>query len=115
VSVLDVVHSGVAIANRVTAPFQELVSHEASHLSTDGYSTRSYDAPIVRPALVEWVQRQIRTTSGELAASAATVTVLDPTVLIDIHDRLTLSDGLTRPILNLAKPPGRPLTEAFLG
>jgi len=120
VSLLDVVRAGVAIANTVTAPLQALVSHEVSHLSTDGFSTRTYDAPILRPAIVDWKQKHVRTLSGELTVSRASILFLDPSVIVDDHDRLTLPDGTTGPVLDMSgyidPITGHPVaTEIFLG
>jgi hypothetical protein len=119
-SLLDVVRVGVAIANQVTAPLQALVSHEASHLSADGFSTRTYDPPVLRPAIVDWKQKHLRTMTGDLTVSRASVIFLDPTVIVDDHDRLILPDGTTGPILDMSgfidAGTGHPiLTEVWLG
>ena len=119
-SLLDVIRGGVAIANRVTAPLQALVSHAAASLSTDGYSTRTWAAPVMRPAIIDWKQAQVRTLAGELTVSRATITFLDPTVDIDEYDRLILPDGTTGPILDMSgfidAGTGQPVcTTVFLG
>jgi hypothetical protein len=118
-SLLDIVRSGVAIANSVTAPLQASVTHYA-YASATGSGTRTYAAPVVRKALVEMKQQQVRTSSGELTMSRASVVFLDPAVIVTLFDKIVLPGGITGPILAmdgfLDAITGTPiLTEVFLG
>jgi len=108
VSLLDVVRSAVKIADKVTKPLQGLVSFER-YLSQDGFGTKTYATPATLRAIVELKQQQVRSTSGELSVSRASVLFLDVAGLkavapsgVSVNDRVTLPDGTTGPILNLS-------------
>ncbi len=107
-SLLDVVRSAVKIADHVTKTLQCLVSFER-YLSQDGYGTKTYANPANLRAIVELKQQQVRSTSGELSVSRASVLFLDVAGLkvvapsgVSVNDRVTLPDGTTGPILNLS-------------
>ena len=115
----DLVRDGVALANSLTADLQANVTHKA-WVSTSGSGVKTYAAPVIRPALVDWKQKQVRTVSGVLTVSRASVTFLDPDVIVDEKDVIILPDGTTGPILDMAgfidRVTGTPyLTEVFLG
>jgi hypothetical protein len=126
-SLLDVVRSGVAIANSVTnsGDLQASVMHEhytesAQLAANKGVGKRTLDAAVSRPALVQKKQQMVRTASGELVQSKASVVFLDPAVLVTLFDKITLPDGTTGPILSIEgfvdKRTGQPiLTEVYLG
>lgn len=116
---LDIVRSGVAIANKLTADVQADVMHE-SFLGQTVKGDRQYSAPVSRPAIVQMKQKSVLTASGELTMSNAQIVILDPTVVITDDDRFTLPDGTTQPIIRRAgfvdRGTGLPiLTEIFLG
>lgn len=116
---LDIVRSGVAIANNLTADLQASATHEA-YASETGSGRRTYSAPVNRPALVTRKQKLVRSSSGELVMSEASVVFLDPAVVINELDKITLPDGTTGPIINtegfVDRGTGHPiLTEIYLG
>jgi len=107
-SLLDVLRTGVRIADNVTKSVQGDVTFER-HLSTDAFGTKTYGGPIVMKAIVDYTRRQVRTSSGVMSLSRATVMFLNigDVVLatsgdgIDDNDRITLPDGTTGPILKI--------------
>lgn len=126
-SLLDILRTGVKIANQITQPVQALVmlAHEISHT---GAGTGTYAAPVSIKALVDWKRTQVRTASGELSVTRAVVTFLDVEALkeatngegIGDYDRITLPDGTIGPILDqsgfIDAGTGRPFaTEVMLG
>jgi hypothetical protein len=117
---MDLAHSMIEFADNFTQAqgVQATVQHE-SFISGGGAGSSTHMPPVARPAIVEYKQREVRTSSGEVAMSASTVTFLDPTVEVDINDRITLPNGESGPILALGafvdstqKPI---LTEVYLG
>jgi hypothetical protein len=118
-SLLDAVRAGVAIANAQTKDLQAKVRYE-KYTGTDGYGAKTYASAKLIPAIVDWQQKQLRTPEGTLSVSRASVTFLDPTIIVDDNDRITLPDGTTGPILDMAgfidAGTGHPiLTQVFLG
>lgn len=131
-SLLDIVRSAVKIADDVTKPLQPSVQFR-HYVSSDGYGNRVYDPPVSSPALelraiVDWKQKQLRTTEGILSVSRAMVMFLDIKALVaatagegvDDLDMIILPDGTTGPILDMAgfidAGTGHPVaTEVFLG
>lgn len=70
-------------------------------------------------AVVVYKQRLIRTMSGELAPSSASVTILDPTVVVSANDHFVLPNGIRSDVLNISGPvdpaTGNPfMVEVFL-
>lgn len=127
-SLLDVLRKGVKIADKVTKPIQTSVTFERAVFQNDGYGDKSYPTSVQLPAIVDWKQKQVRTSSGILSVSRASVMFLDVVALakatsgqgISDHDRITLPDGTTGPILDMAgfidAGTGQPLaTEVFIG
>lgn len=127
-SLLDVIRNGVAIADSVTKPLQEMVSLEHISGPASGSGDQGYNAPVSLPAIVDWKQRHLRTANGELSVSRASVLFLDIDALsaatndegIADNDKITLADGTTGPILDMGgfidAGTGRPFaTEVFLG
>jgi hypothetical protein len=116
---LDVVRSGVAIANQLTADLQPNVSHEA-YVSSDGAGRRVYSPAVSRPALVIRKQKLVRSATGEMVMSQAQITILDPAVVINELDKFTLPDNTSGPIIAtdgfVDRLTGHPiLTEIYLG
>lgn len=107
-SLLDVVRSGVATADKITKPLQASVTYER-YLSEDGYGTKTYGTPVTLRAIVDYVSVQVRTASGQLTVSRAVITLLDVVAIvaatsgagIDNNDKFTLPDGDTGPILDI--------------
>lgn len=127
-SLLDVLRSGVAIADSVTKPLQATVLY-SRYVSSDSYGTKSYSPENVKmKAIVDWKQKQVRTLEGVLSVSRASVTFLNIADVvkatggdgINDQDRIVLPDGTTGPILDMAgfidAGTGHPIaTEVFLG
>lgn len=105
-SLLDILRTGVKIANDVTAPIQATVSYERM-TSKDEFGKPTYASPVQLKAIVEAKQQQVRANNGIMNTSRASVLFLDITALvaatsgmgIDDEDKITLPDGSTGPIL----------------
>lgn len=126
-SLLDVLRTGVKIADNVTKSVQADVKFE-KYVSGTGEGDKSYTPAVFLKAIVDWKQKQVRTMSGVLSVSRASVMFLDIAALktatnnegIDDHDKITLPDGTTGPILDMSgfidAGSGHPVaTEVFLG
>lgn len=116
---LDAVRGAVAIANKATADLQPTVNHQTC-IGQDGRGARVFNAGVDRPAIIEMKQRLVRTPNGEMTYSNATITLLDPSVVIGDRDQFTLPDGMSGVILGrkglFDRLTGRPfLTEIYLG
>lgn len=106
----SILRSAVAIANKVTKSlnFQALVSY-ARLTGTGGYGP-IYAATVTLHAIVDFKQAQVRTRSGVLSVTRATITLLDINEVIAAtvgngignDDVFTLPDGDTGPILDLS-------------
>lgn len=119
---LDIVRSGVAIANSLTADLQPTVLREAVvlPLTQDVYGEPVRSAAVATPAIVEMKLRMVRSSGGELVSCRATVTFLDPAVVVHLKDKLTLPDGTSGPILDAVgmtdRGTGKPfLTQVYIG
>jgi hypothetical protein len=119
---LDIVRSGVAIANTLTVDLQAIVIREAAFLplTQDVRGEPNRAAGVNVPALVEMKQRMVKLATGEIIASRAKVTFLDPAIVIHVKDRLTLPDGSQGPILEVEglvdRSTGKSiLSEVFIG
>lgn len=131
-SLLDTLRAGVAIANSVTKPLQATVQFR-HYVSSDESGARVYNPPEGSPAtellaIVDWKQKQLRTSEGILSVSRASVMFLDVNALSDATggegvndlDMIVLPDGTTGPILDMSgfidAGTGEPLaTEVWLG
>lgn len=124
---LDVLRNGVALANKITAPLQGIVSYQRAGVP-DGSGGIIPGAVVQLRAIIDWKQRQVRTISGILTTCRASVTFLDISALnaatdgqgIGDMDTIVLPDGTTGPILDMSgfidAETGHPLaTEVFLG
>lgn len=126
-SILNALRAGVKVADKITKPVQPSVTFERD-LGTDAYGTKAYGTVVSLRAIVDWRQKQVRTPTGILSVSRASVMFLDIAALvaatggtgISDNDKITLPDGTTGPILDLSgfidAGTGQPLaTEVFLG
>lgn len=126
-SLLDVIRSGVKIADKITKPLQPTVGFERA-LGDNGFGGISYSLQFHPHALVDWKQKMLRTPGGEMTVSRASVQFLDIDELMMItagegvndQDRITLPDGTTGPIIDMSgfidAGTGHPFaTEVFLG
>lgn len=123
----SVIRNAVAVADKVTQDLQALVTLRHV-ISSNSSGDITWGDPVSLHALVDWKQKHLRTQSGELTVSRASVLFVDVTELlaatnndgIDDNDIITLPDGTTGPILDMSgfidAGTGRPFaTEVFLG
>lgn len=131
-SLLDALRAGVVVANKVTKSLQPQVEYHR-YVGQTGTGTRTYDPPIgvrttLLDAIVDWKSHSLRTVTGELTVSRASILLLDVDQVvaatggagIDDNDIFFLPDGTTGPILDMGgfidKGTGHPLaTEIYLG
>jgi hypothetical protein len=131
-SLLDVLQGAVAIADNVTKDLQPIVDYHR-FVSADYRGESVYDPPlgglgVGLHAIVDWKQKQVRTPTGELTVTRASITLLniDEVVAatggdgIGDQDVFILPDGTTGPILDMGgfidASTGHPIaTEVFLG
>ena len=127
-SLLDTLRQAVKIADIQTKAIQATVTLQHVAGPPDEFGTQAYTDPTTLVAIVDWKQKQLRTVSGVLSVSRASVMFLDVAAVaaatngegIDDHDIIVLPDGSTGPILDMAgfidAGTGQPLaTEVFLG
>lgn len=108
-SLLDVLRTGVAVANGVTRPLQPRIKYERC-VSVDGAGTKTYAGPRFLHAVEEWEAHPVKTSGGVLTVARATLLFLDiPEVKTATagagftdKDKFTLSDGSTGPVLELS-------------
>jgi hypothetical protein len=112
-SLLDIVRSGVKIADEVTKSLQATVQYRR-YIGSDAYGTILYDPDESLPgipllAIVDYKSTQVRTKDGILTVSRATVMLLDVNAVnaatgglgIDNNDKFILPDGDTGPTLDI--------------
>lgn len=112
-SLLDVIRSGVKVADNVTKPLQATVQYYR-YAGSDGYGTIIYEPDASLPgvpllAIVDYKSSQVRTKEGVLTVSRATVLLLDVNAVIaatggagiDNNDKFILPDGDTGPTLDI--------------
>lgn len=108
-SLLDVVRSVPVIANAITRPLQPVVSYKRL-ISIDGEGEKNYAAATPLHAIVDYASKQVRTSSGVLTVTRATIDLIDITEVVAAtggagignDDVFTLPDGDTGPILDIA-------------
>lgn len=121
---MSLISSMVALADSLTQSFglQADIQYWA-YVSSNGAGKVTYSPPypgagVVVKAIVDKRQRMVKTASGELVQSQASVTFLRPTT-INLFDRIVLPDGTTGPILNTGAfmdgSNAGILTEVYLG
>jgi len=131
-SLLDTLRTGVKLADSITKPLQATVSYWR-YTGSDGFGTKTYNPPqtsagIQLRAIVDWKQKQVRTQTGVLSVSRASVMFLDNAAVVAAtagqgigdNDLIILPDGTTGPIIDMAgfidAGTTHPLaTEVFLG
>jgi len=126
-SLLTILRSGVKTIDKIVKPLEPFVTYERFTPDPTTYGSNFLPAIQLR-AIVDWKQAQVRTQSGVLTVSRAMVMFLDIKALvaatagqgISENDRITLPDGTTGPILDMAgfidAGTGHPIeTEVFLG
>lgn len=105
----DLVRSGVALADSLTAPLQGTVTHEA-WTATTALGEKTFAAGVGRKAIIELKTRERQTSDGRTILTTAKITFLRPIAAhggagrkepIDSRDRLTLPDGSTDPVADV--------------
>jgi hypothetical protein len=96
----DIVADRIATADRITADLQPQVTIYRRTGQT-GAGKPTYAAPVRVPAIVDWMQKNVRTKTGAEAVSRCYIGFLRPTVL-DEADKIVLPDGTTGPILDMS-------------
>lgn len=117
---LDIVRSGIAVANTLTQDLQATITREAFTSGQDVRGEPNRSTGVSVKAIVEYKTRQVKTPSGEFVTSRAKVTILDPSIVIHVKDKLTLPDGTSGPILEVVgladRVTGRPvMSEVYIG
>lgn len=108
-ALIDILRSGVKIADQQTKSLQTTVTFE-KHLGDDGYGNDTFGPKQYLPALCDWRSRQVRTMQGELTVTRMILTFLNVEDVARVtnnegiheEDRITLPDGSTGPILDLS-------------
>lgn len=118
-SFLDTLRSGIALARTLTDSLQTTVTQEVS-AGQDLRGKQIYPTIVSQKAIVEMRQRAIKTSNGESVIARASILFLDPAVVVNYTDRLTLPNGYSGPILEIEgfMDPGtqKPmLTQVYLG
>jgi len=127
VALIDIVRSGVKLADNLTKSLQATVQFQR-HLGDDGFGTDTYATAVPLKAIVDWKQKHLRTQTGELSVSRASIMFIDLAALnattggqgVSDQDKITLPDGTTGPILDMSgfidAGTGHPVaTEVFIG
>ena len=126
-SLLDIVRTGIKIADQQTKSLQATVTFERK-LADTAYGPSGFGSPVKMRAIVDWKQKQVRTPEGVLSVTRASVLFLDVAEVakatgnegISDQDKITLPDGTTGPILDMSgfidAGTGQPVaTEVYLG
>jgi hypothetical protein len=130
-ALMDIIRTGVAIANKVVESVKCDVTFEP-WIGQNGKGADQYGTPVTLRALVDPTKRQRFTQSGALVMTFATLTILDAVAdtaantgetreqPIDPRDIIRLPDGGTAPIVQTGgftdPSTGRPLlNEVILG
>ena len=101
-SLADVIHTGVAVANRLTQSegMQVTVQHAAATDARDDNGRPVFAAAVDRTGLLHAKPRRVLDTTGAERMSRAQLVVLGP-VAFNTEDRVTLPVEGTRPILQV--------------
>lgn len=107
-SLLNVLRSGIRIADKITKPLQAVVMYSREVPGTDGYSG-VLATPVPLHAIVDYKAVQVRTLGGVLSVTRATITLLNIDEIVAAtagfgignNDRFTLPDGDTGPTLDI--------------
>lgn len=124
---LDVVRSGVKVADALTKSLQTTVTYRR-YSAADHYGKKQLLASVPLRALVENKLRRVTSASGIITDSTITITLLDAAAVasvtggvgITVNDEFVLPSGSTNPILNVGgfvdAGTGQPFaTEVYLG
>jgi hypothetical protein len=106
---LQTLRAGIAVADKITKPLQATVTYERA-IGNDGYGKTTFANGVPLKAIVDFARKQVRTTSGELSVTRATIDLLDINAVVKAtggegignDDRFTLPDGDSGPILDIS-------------
>lgn len=106
---LQTLRAGIAVADKITKPLQATVTYERA-TGNDGYGKTTFANGVPLKAIVDFARKQVRTTSGELSVTRATIDLLDINAVVKAtggegignDDRFTLPDGDSGPILDIS-------------
>lgn len=96
-SLATIVANGIGTIKSVTASLQAAVVHR--HVTARNIEGTPTETSTTRSAIVEKKQRLVKTASGQMEMSVATITFLEP-VAVALDDTFTLSDGTNGQPLN---------------
>lgn len=107
-SLLDVLRSGVAIADKITKPLQCVVTYKR-YTTSDIYGKKQFASPVSLHAVVDFKANQVRTKEGVLTVTRATITLLNIQEVVAAtggegignNDVFILPDGDTGPTLDI--------------
>jgi hypothetical protein len=108
-SLLDALRAGIKVADKVTKPLQATVIYQQGTPSNQ-YGLIAYGAEVELRAIVDYSRKMVRTSSGELSVTRATIDLLDVDAIVSAtggvgignHDKFILPDGDTGPILDIS-------------
>lgn len=106
-SLLDVLRSGIKVADNITKPFQGYVQYRRC-TAKDEYGTKTMGSTQLLRGLIDATQRQVRRSDGTFMVVDATIDFLDVAKVkaatsdkgFSIDDEFTLPDGKKRPTLS---------------
>lgn len=105
----NIIRSGVATANKVTASLQDVVTIK-QWVAQDAFGAPTYGKTLKIPAIIEQGEKQVQQPTGVTMAIKATLTFLQPITAngaagriepLDARDTVTLPDGTSGPIIVL--------------
>ncbi|MDP3717098.1 MAG: hypothetical protein Q8T13_04930 [Acidobacteriota bacterium] len=108
----NIIRSGVAVADRLTADLQVDVTHRTVG-AADGDGKPATGSTTTRSAIVTYETKPVKMLDGREALSQAQVVFLSD-VAVAMEDVLTLPGGVTGPILKVSRPADSAGTGGFL-
>lgn len=108
-SLLDALRAGVKVADKVTKSLQATVTYERA-ATKDEYGKVTPSSAVRLRAIVDFGRKMVRTSSGEVTMTRATIDLLDVAAIVAAtngegignNDKFTLPDGDTGPILDIS-------------
>lgn len=103
----EILRSGVAIANTLTAGVQSNIIHEA-WIDQDVHGIAAFAAPVTLKAVIDLTRKKKKLADGRVITVVATLTIVGDVAPngaanryepIDPRDVITLPDGTTGPIV----------------
>lgn len=97
-SLADTVRKAVAIADKVTKPLQATITRQIYSGQIAGVD--QYDSTVEERAFVDNRQHKVRLFDGQETLARVSITYIVP-VQVGLHDKITLANGVTGPILDV--------------